>query len=150
MRRCEPIAQNRSSSPIRAARAARGCALASSARRPSATRASEAKNACGGEPISGAAPHAFHYARVRALFGLLLLLKLLDLEALTLELLLLALNLPLLLLGCGLLVLHRTAPDVAGARADPTANSRPGGRMSTSRPDQPPRPPAPPPPPQRP
>src|SRR6266446_6177032 len=51
---------------------------------------------------AGVAPRVVHYSRVRSLFGLLLLLKLLDLAALTFELLLLALNLPLLLLSCGL------------------------------------------------
>ena len=68
--------------------------------------------------------------------GVLVALKLLDLEALTLELLLLVLNLPLLLLSRGLLILHRVANDVAGARAQRTADSRAGERMSHCQADQ--------------
>src|SRR5882724_6387915 len=135
MRRCALIAQNRSSLPIQAARAARGCALASFAIRPSATRRAKLENVHGAEPISGAAPRVVHYSRVRSLFGLLLLLKLLDLAALTLELVLLALNLPLLLLSCVLLVLHRIAHDIAGARAKRATDRRAGERMSHCRTD---------------
>ena len=60
------------------------------------------------------------------LFGLLLLLKLLDLEALTFELLLLVLNLPLLLRRRVLRILHRVADNIAGARTKRTADSRSG------------------------
>jgi hypothetical protein len=63
-------------------------------------------------------------------FGALVALKLLNLAALTLELLLLVLNLPLLLLSRGLLVLHRVANGEAGARAKRTADSRAGERVS--------------------
>src|SRR5208282_4321577 len=135
MPRCVPTAQNRLSLPIQAARAARGCALASSAIRPSTTRRAN-QSARGAEPISGAAPRIVHCSRVSSLLSLLLLLKLLDLEALTFELLLLALNLPLLLLSCGLLVLHRIAHDVAGARAERTADSCACERMPHCRADQ--------------
>ena len=63
-------------------------------------------------------------------------LKLLDLQALTLKLLLLVLHLRLLLLGCGLRVLHRVPDDVAGARAQRAANGRAGERMSDRCADQ--------------
>lgn len=71
--------------------------------------------------------------RSRALLGLLLLLKLLDLAALAFDLLLLILNHALLLLVGVLLVLQRAADHVSAARSERSADRRAGERMTDCR-----------------
>jgi hypothetical protein len=83
---------------------ARGCVRANSAIRPKAIREVRLENAHGADPASGTPRRAsvirlaLSRASILSLFGLLLHLKLLDLQPLTLKLLLLVLNLRLLLL----------------------------------------------------
>src|SRR4029077_18377180 len=67
--------------------------------------------------------------------GLLLLLKLLDLAALTLDLALLIFDLVALLLRTDFLVLQRIADHVSGAGAKHAADRRAGARMADRRAD---------------
>src|SRR5437764_1358223 len=71
-----------------------------------------------------------------SLFGLLLVLHLLDLAALTLDLLLLLLHLVLRLLLLGFRVLHRVAHSIAAKTAHCTAYGGAGCRISNGIADQ--------------